>query len=64
VRAYLDANLREANLESVATHAGVTTYQFVFSGLGGDPTAFEKGLRETAAFSAVNLFLDRPGGIR
>ncbi len=64
VRAYLDANLREANLESVATHAGTTTYQFVFSGLGGDPAAFEKGLRATAAFSAVNLFLDRPGGIR
>ena len=64
IRAYLDANLREANLESVATHAGATTYQFVFSGLGGDPAVFEGGLRATAPFTAVNLFLDRPGGIR
>ena len=64
VRAYLDKNLREANLESVATHAGTTTYQFIFSGLGGDAAAFECGLRAIAPFSSVNLFLDRPGGIR
>ena len=64
VRAFLNANLRQATLESVATHAGITTYQFVFSGLGGDPATFENGLRATAKFSAVNLFLDRPGGIR
>ena len=64
VRAYLDAHLRSARLESVATHAGTTTYQFVVSGLAGDAAAFEEGLRETAPFTAVNLFLDRPGGIR
>ena len=64
IRAFLNDNLRQATLESVATHAGTTTYQFVFSGLGGDAASFENGLRATAAFSAVNLFLDRPGGIR
>lgn len=64
IRAYLDAHMREVRLESVATHAGTTTYQFVFNGLGGDPAEFESGLRSTAAFSSVNLFLDRPGGIR
>ena len=64
VRAYLDEHLREARLESVATHAGTTTYQFVFSGLGGDAAAFESGLRAVAPFTSVNLFLDRPGGIR
>ncbi len=64
VRDYLGKHLREANLESVATHAGMTTYQFVFSGLGGDAAAFECGLRAVAPFTSVNLFLDRPGGIR
>ncbi len=64
VREYLDSNLREARLESIATHAGTTTYQFVFSGLDGDAAAFESGLRATAPFSSVNVFLDRPGGIR
>ncbi len=64
VRACLDANLRDVKLESIATHAGTTTYQFAISGLGGDATAFEAELREKAPFTAVNLFLDRPGGIR
>ena len=64
VQAYLGAHLRSARLESVATHAGTTTYQFVVSGLAGDAAAFEEELRETAPFTAVNLFLDRPGGIR
>ena len=64
IRDYLDAHLREVRLESVATHAGTTTYQFVFNGLGEDPAAFESGLRATAAFSSVSIFLDRPGGIR
>ncbi len=64
IRAYLDAHLREARLESVSTHAGTTTYQYVFSGLGDDPAAFEAGLRAAAPLSAVNLFLERPGGIR
>ena len=64
VQAYLGAHLRSARLESVATHAGTTTYQFVVSGLAGDAAAFEEGLRATAPFTAVNFFLDRPGGIR
>lgn len=64
IRDYLDAHLREVRLESVATHAGTTTYQFVFNGLGEDPAAFESGLRATAEFSSVSIFLDRPGGIR
>ena len=64
IRAYLDAHIRSAKLESVATHSGTTTYQFAISGLSGDAAEFEGGLRAAAPFTAVNLFLDRPGGIR
>lgn len=64
IRAYLDAHIRSAKLESVATHSGTTTYQFAISGLSGDAAEFKGGLRAAAPFTAVNLFLDRPGGIR
>lgn len=56
--------LRRHALESASTRNGMTTRQYVFSGLSGDPAVFEASLSKVAAFAAVNLFLDRPGGIR
>ena len=56
--------LRRHMLESASTRNGMTTRQYVFSGLSGDPAVFEASLSKVAAFAAVNLFLDRPGGIR
>ena len=64
VRVFLDARVRVARLESVSSHAGTTTYQYVLSGIVGDAAVFEGELRAVAPFTAVNLFLDRPGGIR
>ena len=60
----LRGKTRSLTLESSATHAGLTTYQFVFSGLKDNVATLEKGLGEVAALSALNVFLDRPGGIR
>lgn len=60
----LRAKTRSLTLESSATHAELTTYQFVFSGLKADVASLEKALGEVAALSSLNVFLDRPGGIR
>lgn len=51
-------------LESTSTHSGATTYQFVFSGIKEDVATFEGELSKVAEFTQINIFLDRPGGIR
>lgn len=51
-------------LESTSTHSGTTTYQFVFSGIKDDVATFEGELSKVAEFTQINIFLDRPGGIR
>ena len=61
---YLRAQTRSLSLETSSTHDGATTYQFVFSGLKCDAASLEAGLGKVAAISSLNLFLDRPGGIR
>ncbi|MBQ7666400.1 MAG: DUF4956 domain-containing protein [Kiritimatiellae bacterium] len=64
IRKALDAALSHCKLESAASHGGVTTWQYVFTGLKAEGEAFQAELAKTAAFSSVNIFLDRPGGIR
>ena len=64
VEAALASSFRRHSLESSATRDGSTTWQYVFSGLKGDPSSVQAALAEAAPFTAVNLFLDRPGGIR
>lgn len=50
-------------LESASTRNGMSTNQYVFGGLR-DAYALQKALFDVAPFAAVNVFLDRPGGIR
>lgn len=50
-------------LESASTRNGMSTNQYVFGGLR-DADALQKALFDVAPFAAVNVFLDRPGGIR
>ena len=50
-------------LESASTRNGMSTNQYVFGGLR-DADALQKALFDAAPFVAVNVFLDRPGGIR
>jgi hypothetical protein len=59
----LAAHLPRYTLENVSTREGMATSQYVFGGLR-DAAAFQKALFEVAPFAAVNIFLDRPGGIR
>ena len=64
IEACLRGGVRRLTLESSSTHDGVTSYQFVFSGIKGDVASLEAALGRTARITAVNFFLDRPGGIR
>ena len=64
VEAALSANLGSHVLESSSSRNGMTTRQYVFTGLRGDASALQAALAGAADFAAVNVFLDRPGGIR
>lgn len=64
VQDFLCAQTRTLSLESASTHDGTTTWQFIFSGLKCDAAELESGLDKVAAVKSLNLFLDRPGGIK
>ena len=65
IQTELDANFTHLTLDSASTRNGMTTLQYVFSGLrGGDAPTLHAKLSAIADFAAVNLFLDRPGGLR
>ena len=64
IEAALAARLRRHSLESAAERDGTTTLQYVFSGLDGSAADLRRELRAVAEVTSVNLFLDRPGGIR
>ena len=63
IEAVLAQHLPRHTLESSSTRNGMSTSQYAFGGLR-DPAALQKALLEAAPFTAVNVFLDRPGGIR
>lgn len=52
------------SLESSATRDGVTSLQYVFSGLKCKVPEFQAKLMQQIAVKSINIFLDRPGGIR
>lgn len=60
----LRARVRRLVLESASTRSGQSTYQYVFSGLSCDVATLQAELAKAANIVSLNLFLDRPGGIR
>ena len=64
VREALSRLLGRHRLESASSRGGVTTWQYVFSHLRCDGAAFRAEISKAASFDSVDLFLDRPGGIR
>ena len=60
----LRAQFRRVRIETSSSRDGATTWQYAVSGLEGGAEAAVRALRAAAPFTAVNLFLDRPGGIR
>lgn len=51
-------------LESTAVRNGQTSYQYVFSNLKCSVSELQAKLMEKASFIAINVYLDKPGGIR
>ncbi len=64
IMAYLGQHIRRSRLESASSRDGVTSLQMSFAGLKEDVAALQAGLRQAASVQSVNVFLDRPGGIR
>ncbi len=64
IDSYLHSKLGRVVLENSSTHAGLTTYQFVFSSMDKNIGEFQSELSKIADFSSINIFLDRPGGVR
>ncbi len=61
---YLKQYISRSRLESASSREGVTSLQMSFSGLKSDVSELQSGLRKAASIQSINVFLDRPGGIR
>lgn len=51
-------------LESSSSREGVTSVQFAFARLRTEVAALQESLRRVEGVQAINVFLDRPGGLR
>ena len=60
----LKAQFRRLRIETSSSRDGTTTWQYAVSGLETGAEDAVRAIRASAPFTAVNLFLDRPGGIR
>lgn len=61
---HLKQYISRSRLESASSREGVTSLQMSFSGLKADVSELQSGLRKAAPVQSINVFLDRPGGIR
>ncbi len=61
----LKKNLRRLSVQSTSSREGVTSVQITFSGLLTDATRLHNDVRGFSdAIKSMNVFLDRPGGMR
>jgi hypothetical protein len=64
IEALLDCGFRRHVLESASVSDGTTRYQYVFSGLQRDIPDLRARLASVCPVQSLNVFLDRPGGVR
>ena len=64
VEACLTGNVKRHCMESASTRDGIATYQYVFSGLKVTVPELQSALAKQVPVQSLNVFLDRPGGIR
>ncbi len=64
VQSCLAQHLRKTAMESSSSRDGVTHLQIAFSGLKTSAPELQNALRAAAPIQTVNVFLDRPGGLR
>ena len=64
LEAVMARRLARYRIESASTRDGIATQQFVFSGLKCTVAQFQADMNAAAPLQTLNIFLDRPGGIR
>jgi hypothetical protein len=64
VEEVIKENFGRYQLESTAVRNGQTSYQYVFSNLKCSVDELQNELMKKAKFIAINVYLDKPGGIR
>ena len=64
IEAVLAARLGRHRMESASVRDGVASFQFIFSGLKSDIPGLQAEIAGRAPVQSLNVFLDRPGGIR
>lgn len=64
VEEVIKENFGRYQLESTAVRNGQTSYQYVFSNLKCSVDELQNKLMEKSKFIAINVYLDKPGGIR
>lgn len=64
VEEVIKENFGRFQLESTAVRNGQTSYQYVFSNLKCSVDELQNKLMSKAKFIAINVYLDKPGGIR
>ncbi|MDP8235725.1 MAG: DUF4956 domain-containing protein [Candidatus Erginobacter occultus] len=63
--ALLKQNLRRLTVQSTSSHDGITSIQITFSGLLTDAARLHNVVRGFSdSIKSMNVFLDRPGGMR
>jgi len=63
--ALLKKNLRRLTVQSTSSHDGITSIQITFSGLLTDAARLHNVVRGFSdSIKSMNVFLDRPGGMR
>ncbi|MGI5870288.1 MAG: DUF4956 domain-containing protein [Kiritimatiellia bacterium] len=64
VEACLASHVRRHCLESASIRDGIATCQYIFSGLKANVPELQAALGKAIPLQTLNVFLDRPGGIR
>lgn len=64
IQACLDQHLRRAMMENSSTRDGVTSHHLAFGGLKTSVPDLQAALKAAAPVTSLNVFLDRPGGLR
>ncbi len=64
VESVLTEHLKRFRLESSAVRDNQANFQYVFSGLKSNVADLQTELGAKVSLQALNIFLDRPGGIR
>lgn len=60
----LAARLGRHRMESASVHDGIASFQYVFSGLKCNIPELQAEMASRVPLQSLNVFLDRPGGIR